>query len=105
MIASALVAVELIEETAKVQPPRILRKAWKYREAALQFMLGTLLNSYAIFYFTSASAFTSLAFIAVLVALLTLHEFKRFDDSKVQVHVALLSLCMISFLVSLLPMI
>lgn len=98
-----LIGTELIEETREIRPPRYLSKVWKYREAFLHFLMGTLLNSYTIFYFKSASTLTSFIFIALLITLLTLNEFKRFGKSQIQVHVALLSLCLISYLVSLTP--
>jgi hypothetical protein len=103
LIAAALVGLELIEEDREIHSPKILGKVWKYREAFLHFLLGTLLNSYAIFYFKSASALTSFFFIALLGGLLVLNEFKRFGKSQTQVHVAFLSLCLISYLISLTP--
>jgi hypothetical protein len=68
-------------------------------------MLGTLLNSYTIFYFKSASEITSFIFIILLVALLMLNEFKHFGDSQTQVHVAFWSLCLVSYLISLSPIV
>ena len=103
MIAGLLIGVELVEESREIHSPKILNKVWKYREGFLHFLLGTLLNSYAIFYFKSASAFTSFFFIALLLTLLTLNEFKRFGKSQTQVHVAFLSLCVISYFISLAP--
>jgi Protein of unknown function (DUF2914) len=103
LVAAILIGVELIERTREIHPPRLLTKVWKYREAVLHFLLGTLLNSYTIFYFKSASALTSFIFIVVLVGLLMLNEFKHFGESQTQVHVAFWSLCLISWLVSLAP--
>ena len=103
IIAAGLISVELIESTREIHPPRMLKKVWKYREAVLHFLLGTLLNSYAIFYFKSASALTSFVFIALLIGLLMFNEFFHFGKSQIQVHVAFLSLCLISYLVSLAP--
>lgn len=104
LMAAFLIGVELIELAhGKISAPRFLSRVWTYREAVLHFMLGTLLNSYAIFYFKSASAVTSLLFIGLLIALLTINEFKHFGKSQAKVHVALLSLCLISYLVSLAP--
>jgi hypothetical protein len=102
-IAGLLIGIELLEEAGEIHPPGYLRKIWKYRESVLHFLLGTLLNSYTIFYFKSASAFSSFIFIFLLVALLTLNEFKRFGESQTQVHSALLSLCLISYFISLSP--
>jgi hypothetical protein len=103
LVSALLIGVELIEEDRELEAPRLLTKAWKYREALLHFLLGTLLNSYAIFYFKSASAFSSMFFIGLLIALLFVNEFKRFGKSQTQVHVAFLSLCVISYFASLAP--
>jgi hypothetical protein len=104
-VAAVLIGVDLVEETHKVEVPTWILKIWNYREAVLHFLLGTLLNSYAIFYFKSASAITSFLFIGILVLLLTLNEFKRFGESQTKVHVAFLSLCIISYFVSLAPIV
>jgi hypothetical protein len=105
LISASIIGVELIESTREIKMPGFFRKIWKYEEAVLHFLLGTLLNSYTIFYFKSASAITSFIFIILLVALLTINEFKKFEKSQTKVHVALLSLCVISYLVSLMPII
>lgn len=103
VIAGILVGIELVEQLREVPSPRLLGRVWRYREAFLHFLLGTLLNSFAIFYFKSASAFTSFIFIVILGSLLTLNEFRRFGKAQTQVHVAYLSLCLISFFTSLAP--
>jgi hypothetical protein len=105
IVSGVLIGIDLVEETRELAPPRFLTKVWKYREAVLHFLLGTLLNSYTIFYFKSASAFTSFFFIALLVVILTLNEFKRFGKSQSQVHIAFLSLCLVSYFISLAPII
>ena len=103
VISATLIKIELSENIYGSVPPGWLRRVWEYREGVLHFLMGTLLNAYTIFFFKSASAFTSFAFIALLVVLLTLNEFGRFGKSQTQVHVALLSLCLISYLITLVP--
>ncbi|MEO5969777.1 MAG: DUF2914 domain-containing protein, partial [Bdellovibrionia bacterium] len=103
IISGLLLSVELVEEVRLVNSPFILNRVWRYREPFLHFLLGTLLNSYTIFYFKSASAFTSFGFIAILIALLTLNEFKRFGKSQTQVHAAFFSLCLVSYFATLAP--
>jgi len=109
VISGALIGVELIESTRPkpedTQAVRWYSKLWLHREAVLHFLLGTLLNSYTIFYFKSASAITSFVFIGMLISLLILNEFKRFGQSQTRVHVAFWSLCLISWLVSLAPIV
>ncbi len=103
IVSGFLIAIELVEHVQEISLSGFIKKIWPYREALLHFLLGTLLNSYAIFYFKSASAITSMIFIVLLVALLIVNEFKRFGKSQTQVHVAFLSLCLISYFVSLSP--
>ncbi len=103
LVSAILIGVELIETTRDVHPPWIFKGIWKYREPVLHFLMGTLLNSFTIFYFKSASALTSFLFIFLLIAVLIMNEFKRFGERQTQVHVAFLSLCLISYLVSLAP--
>ena len=44
-----LINLEFLEQCGKYHPGTGLwGKAWKYREAAIHFMLGTLLNAYAL---------------------------------------------------------
>jgi len=103
VISCVLITLDFFEQVHEIQPPVFLRKIWKYREFLLHFLLGTLLNSYTIFYFKSASGITSFLFIFILVAALTLAEFKRFGESQHRVHMGLWSLCLISYFQSLLP--
>ena len=105
IISGVFIGIELVETSREVHAPRFLVKLWKYREAILHFLMGTLLNAYTIFYFKSASALSSFIFIAILVVVLIMNEFSRFGKSQTQVHMAFLSLCLISYLVTLSPII
>jgi hypothetical protein len=66
-------------------------------------LLGTLLNSYTIFYFKSASALASFAFVAILATLIFVNEFVKLERNRAQAHVALLGLSLISYFASLAP--
>jgi hypothetical protein len=103
LVSIFLITIDFYETANVLAPPPILKRVWKYREFILHFLLGTLLNSYTIFYFKSASSFTSFIFILLLVLVLTAAEFKRFGESQQKVHMALWSLCLISYFQSLLP--
>lgn len=74
----------------------------RYREPAFHFLVGSLLNAYTIFYFKSASLFSSFAFLALLCVLLFANQFrKRFPSPWLKV--ALLSLCLSSYFVVIVP--
>ncbi len=103
IIVASLTGLEIVESAREVQPHRFIRKIWQYREAAIPFFLGALLNCYALFFFKSASSLTSFVFITVIGMLLVLQEFKKFGAAQTRIHMALLGLCLISFFEVLSP--
>ncbi len=103
-VAGALINLELLEFCGKYHPGTgPWSKVWRFREAIIHFMLGTLLNAYTIFYFKSASVLTSFVFVGFLVTVLMLSEFKKFDESQTIVHMTLWCLCLISYSIYLVP--
>ena len=83
--------------------PVLKRSYHRYRTAIMSFFLGTLLNLYAIFFFKSSSLLVSFSFMLLLVFLLLLNEFNRFKWLGLSFKFALLSLCGLSFCVSVVP--
>ncbi|HEX6266141.1 MAG TPA: DUF2914 domain-containing protein [Burkholderiales bacterium] len=75
----------------------------RYRTAAVHFLLGALLNLYALFFFKSSSLLVSFSFLAFLVALLLANESERFKAQGPAFKFALLSLCLLSFFAVLVP--
>ncbi|MEO5667286.1 MAG: DUF2914 domain-containing protein [Bdellovibrionota bacterium] len=89
----------LVEEGHDVLPKWAwFGKAWFYREAALHFILGTLLNVYTIFYFKSGSLMSSFSFLIFLALLLFLNEARPVRISKHLLRNALFGLCLISYM-------
>ncbi|MCM0606181.1 MAG: DUF2914 domain-containing protein [Xanthomonadaceae bacterium] len=103
LIIAALIGVELINQVRTITPPKFLKKVWIYREFALHFLIGSLLNTYVIFYFKSASGFVPFLFILTLLTALTITEFKKFGETQIIVHMTLMSLCLISYFEALVP--
>ena len=66
-------------------------------------MLGTLLNIYTLFYFKSASLWTSFAFLVLLAGLLAVNELKPFANSGTTLRLSLFSLCLVSYFTYLVP--
>ncbi len=83
--------------------PRALAKVHRFSEDALHFLFGSLLSSYTLFFFKSASSLTSLTFLAVLFILLVANELPRFRKRGPVVRVALYSLCVTFYLAYLVP--
>jgi hypothetical protein len=83
--------------------PRAKRWYFKYRPAAVNFLLGTLLNVYTIFFFKSSSLLVSFAFMGVLVLLLLANEAKRLKFLGLSLKFALLGLCFLCFFAYAIP--
>ena len=84
-------------------PPRAIARVHRFSEDALHFLFGSLLSSYTLFFFKSASSLTSLVFLAVLFGLLLANELPRFRRRGPVVRIALYSLCVTFYLAYLLP--
>jgi hypothetical protein len=105
ILIAAILSYDFLFEANLYLPGPRFSKLWRYREAFLHFIMGTLMNVYSIFYFKSASVLTSLIFVGVLTVVLILNEFLRFGKSQRAVHVALFTLCLVSFFIYIVPMI
>lgn len=81
------------------------RERWysRYRSPLVHFLLGALLNLYAIFYFKSSSLLVSFGFLGVLVSLLLANELKRIKTLGLPVKFALAALCFLSFAACVVP--
>lgn len=84
-------------------PKGVLGKAWRFHEDAMHFFFGSLLSSYTLFYFKSASGFQAVAFMLALVALLVINELPRFRKLGPLMRFALFSLCLSSYLAYVIP--
>jgi len=86
-----------------VGKPVLMRWYYQYRSALVHFLMGALLNLYAIFYFKSSSLLVSFAFLGLLVALLLANELRRVKSLGLPFKFALLSLCFLSFSAYVVP--
>jgi hypothetical protein len=80
-----------------------VRKYHEYRSAVVHFLLGALLNLYAIFYFKSSSLLVSFGFLGVLLAVLLANEIKRIKSFGLPVKFGMLGLCFLSFFACVVP--
>ena len=97
----------LILKTKDWQPPenwpKFGKKLWSYRLEALHFLFGSLLSAFTVFYFKSSSLVVSFGFLTILIALLIANELQKFRSLELSFKWALLSLCLLSYLSYLLP--
>ena len=93
-----------LQQAALPEPGgRLGRWYYEYRSAAVHFLLGALLNLYAIFYFKSSSLLVSVGFLGFLVIPLLANEIRRVKSAGLGFKFALLSLCLLSFAACLVP--
>ena len=80
-------------------------KRWYYefRTAIVHFLLGSLISLHTIFFFKSSSLLVSFFVLVILVFLLVANEFSRFRALGLPFKFALLSLCVLSFFASVVP--
>jgi DUF2914 family protein len=88
-----------------VEPPRRLRTLWSWSVPAIHFMLGTLLNAYALFYFKAASGSAAVLFVIVISVLLLVNELPQLRRLGPFVLFGLYSLCLTSYFAYLYPVI
>src|SRR5688572_14117585 len=81
----------------------LARRYYEYRSAIVHFLLGALLNLYAIFYFKSSSLLVSFGFLGFLVLLLLANELRRMKSLGLPFKFALLGLCFLSFFSYVIP--
>ncbi len=102
-MCALLTGWELRELYGRFTPHERFKNAWRYHTGATHFMLGTLLNIYTLFYFKSASLWTSFVFLVLLAGLLAVNELKPFENSGTTLRLTLFSLCLVSYFTYLVP--
>jgi hypothetical protein len=98
-----LVSLEVLDLHGVLAPGPRLRKFWPHREEAVHFLFGSLLSSFAIFYFLSMSFIASFSFFLIIASLLVANELPRFRRLGTLIRFALLALCSASYLSYLVP--
>jgi hypothetical protein len=70
-----------------------MERLWRYRSLVLHFCLGTLMNLYSIFFLMSASLWSSIVFVALLLTAVILNELQAVRRRGIDVKIALYVLC------------
>jgi len=87
------------------EPPKALVKVWRWREDAIHFFYGSLLSSYTLFFFKSASGLTAFMFLLIMFGLMVSNELPIFRQLGPVVRVGLFSLCVSMYFSYVLPVI
>jgi hypothetical protein len=102
---AVLASLLLLEQRYPVgaEPPKVLAKVWKWREDAIHFFYGSLLSTFMLFLFKSASGLVAVLFIVSMFALLVANELPRFRQLGPVIRVGLFSLCVSMYMSYVLP--
>lgn len=105
VLIAVLIHYELLFRLRRWRPHRWIRKVWTWRNLALHFFLGTLLNLYSLFYIKSASVFSSIVFLGLMVLFILANELPVVKRATVSGKVALYAICLFSFLSIVFPIV
>lgn len=101
-IVGFLLVAEFLVTAQRWGVPGWLAKPWEYRSAIVHFILGSLLSIYSLFFLKSASIFSSLTFVALLMGIMVANELKNVQsrgDTKIGLYVV----CLFSFFSMMIP--
>lgn len=107
ILAAYLIGLGLVmvweHRAARGRLPAVLTR-WRWvARLGVHFLLGGLLSAYAVYYFQSASTWTSLSFLLLIAALLLVNEFLKDWIGTMGLRLALYLLCAFSFLLFWIP--
>lgn len=102
-VVGAVLALTAWIEAREIALEGLLGKAWSFRDALVHFMLGTLLNAYALFYLKSASGTAAVLFFVLIAGLLALNELPYFHRMGPVVLFGLYGFCLTSYFAYLIP--
>ncbi len=103
-LLTLLLACGILEDYALFEVPEKYKRYWKYHAHLTQFLLGTLLNVYAFFYFKSSSLLVSIGFMFLVAGLLVANEFVKIPRHQTLLKLVLYFLCLTSFWLYIIPM-
>ena len=78
---------------------------FKYSVEIIHFCFGSLLSAYTVFYFKSASIFSSAVFMALLLFLLVINESKRFQSKSYLIKMTIFVLSLLTFFIYFIPIV
>lgn len=79
------------------------QKFWDYRQLAAHFLLGSLLSVYSLFFLKSASIFSSIIFVLLIMGIMVANELKSVQKSAVDLKVGLYVICVFAFFSMMIP--
>lgn len=103
LITGSILYYEFLNTLGLYRPTARFEKIWKYRELAFHFIMGSLLSIYSLFFLKSASLFSSIAFVVLLMAVMIINELKNVQRGQLNVKIGLYVICVFCFFSMIVP--
>lgn len=105
LILGSILYFDFLGSHGFFQIPKRLEKIWNYRQLGFHFLLGSLLSVYSLFFLKSASLFSSVVFVALMMGLMVANELKRVQSGGINIKIGLYVICLFCFFSMLVPVI
>jgi len=102
-VLGTILYLEILGAHQPVKRSPRFEKLWQYRQLIFHFLLGSLLSVYSLFYLKSASFFSSIIFVVLMMGLMVANELKSVQKSGMNIKVGLYVICVFSFFSMLIP--
>lgn len=103
LITGSILYFEFLAPFNVIKIHKRFEKIWDYRQLAFHFILGSLLSTYSLFFLKSASFFSSLIFVVLIMGLMVANELKVVQKSTVNIKIGLYVICVFSFFSMIFP--
>lgn len=104
-ILGSILYYDFLDDNGFFKASPRMEKIWNYRQPILHFFLGSLLSVYSLFFLKSASIFSSIVFVILLIGLMIANELKSVQKSKIDIKIGLYVICVFSFFSMTIPVI
>lgn len=102
-IVGSILYFDFLSSHGVVKISARFEKIWNYRQLIFHFLLGSLLSVYSLFFLKSASIFSSIIFVVLMIGLMIANELKNVQKSEINIKVGLYIICVFSFFSMLIP--
>jgi hypothetical protein len=92
-------------DTKIIYANRLILLVEKYQIEIFHFCLGSLLNTYMLFYLKSSSFASSFIFLLILSTLIIMNELDFFKQIGIKLRIVLFSICLYSFYIAQIPIV
>ncbi len=105
VVVGGIIYIDFVRDAAPgaIRLPRFFERFWEYRDFLQHFLLGSLFSIYSLFFLKSASVFSSVLFVLLLLGVMVANELKSVQRSGLDIKISLWAVCLFCFYSLLFP--